>query len=93
MSKYLRRFLRDYPGIADNPHIYTVDTDYDPEEEIKNYYGEVIRTMGGSATSTIKIWRVEIKEDIRAEVTLPMSEVGLFLYGLELYKMGQVNDE
>lgn len=88
MSEYLRRFLRDYPGIADNPHIYTVDTDYGPAEEVKNYRGEVIRTVGGSATSTIKIWRVEIKEEVKAEIILPMSEVGLFLYGLELHKEG-----
>lgn len=88
MSEYLRQFLSDYPGIANNPHMYTVDTEYIPGAKIQNYANETIRSISGHFESTIKIRRVEIKEEVTAEITLPMEEVGLFLYGLELYKMG-----
>lgn len=81
MSEYLRRFLRDYPGIADNPHVYTVDTDYSEQHAMNG------RCKAINASSTITITRLD--KEATAEITLPMNEVGLFLYGLELYKMGR----
>lgn len=81
MSEYLRRFLRDYPGIADNPHVYSVDTDYNEMRYMGSNRKSVV------ATSTITVTRLD--EEATAEITLPMDQVGLFLYGLELYKMGE----
>lgn len=53
MSEYFRRFLRDYPGIANNPHVYTVDTEY---EEIR---GGGIKPARVISYSTITITRLD----------------------------------
>lgn len=81
MSEYLRRFLRDYPGIADNPHVYSVDTEY---SVIRNGLNQILRV---SYKSSITLTRLDKFDEIT--ITLPMDQVGLFLYGLELYKMGE----
>lgn len=81
MSEHLRRFLRDYPGIADNPHVYHVETEYNVNRNA------AWRIMFVRATSSVHFTRLDTREV--ASITLPMEEVGLFLYGLELYKMGE----
>ncbi|QNV40649.1 hypothetical protein IDM48_04400 [Rothia amarae] len=81
MSEYLRRFLRDYPGMADAQHVYHVETEYNVSRNGARHI------IGVSAKSSVHFTRLDTEEV--ASITLPMDEVGLFLYGLELYKMGK----
>ena len=81
MSEYLRRFLRDYPTVANAPHIYSVESNWG----IQTFLINGLRQSMTEPSSVVTIRSREASVEIR----MPMSEVGEFLQGLEFYKMGE----